>query len=339
MGKAATRPGLMEDLDDDDQKALDELNGELGMLNNEDPNDGSKNVEDDEVSPNNEDARLNSEDDEHLEVAEITEEEREAIRQRRREERKNRKEYARQRQEQFRREISARDERINQLQEQIDQIQRRNTGFDMANIDSQLQSLNSAYLHQQSIMAKATENQDGESAAAATDRMLQIRDHFNRLQATKQAMVRGQNATQPLDNRVIQRATEWRGKNPWYDPSGNDEDSRIALVIDDQLNREGWSPSTDAYWAELDSRLKKRLPHRFERGTTQLSARTRSPVGGSNRSSGAGAQGKQGLGLDLSKERIDAMKAGGLWDDPEKRKKAIAEFKAYDKRVAEEGGA
>ena len=47
--------------------------------------------------------------------------------------------------------------------------------------------------------------------------------------------IREQHANPGPDPRVINYAKEWMNANPWYDPSGRDEDSAITKVIDNQL--------------------------------------------------------------------------------------------------------
>lgn len=259
-----------------------------------------------------------------------TEEQREEIRARRREERRMKKERAREREEEHRRALHVRDEKIAELNSRLDKIDRRNHGFDLANIDSQMQALNAEYIGEQQRIAEATKNQDGAGVAQATDRMLEIREKFNKIAATKEAIVKGQNAPKALDPRLIQHANEWKERNQWYDPEGGDEDSQIALVVDRQLVRDGYNPNTKEYWQELDVRLKKRLPHRAQTATTNTRSQSRgAPVGGSSRSSSIGTR-QAGANPALSQERIAALKQAGLWDDPVKREKAIANFKTYD---------
>jgi hypothetical protein len=55
-------------------------------------------------------------------------------------------------------------------------------------------------------------------------------------------------------------AEKWIAANPWYDPRGEDEDSKRVLEIDRQLAQEGIDPEQQAYWQELDLRVKATFP-------------------------------------------------------------------------------
>jgi hypothetical protein len=132
-------------------------------------------------------------------------------------------------------------------------------------------------------------------------------------------------------------------KNTWYDPSGANQDSRVALAIDSQLVEDGFDPRTPEYWDELDSRLKNYLPHRYKAGYdlaggspgtggSGTGGRVESRAGvtttGSGRSAAAGS-GTAGR-FQLSKDRIDAMKEAGIWDDPSRRDAMIRRYYEHD---------
>ena len=51
--------------------------------------------------------------------------------------------------------------------------------------------------------------------------------------------------------------------NDWFDPNGSNEESRIAMSIDEGLVADGYDMNTPAYWNELNKRLEKRLPDIF----------------------------------------------------------------------------
>ena len=88
---------------------------------------------------------------------------------------------------------------------------------------------------------------------------------FNRLDEltrVEKAFQSRQAAPQPLDPRLVNHAQRWMERNKWYDPTAKDQDSRIAMTLDQQMANEGWDPTTQQYWEELDNRLQKYLPHR-----------------------------------------------------------------------------
>jgi hypothetical protein len=303
---------------------LDDLDDQDDILEDEDHETGETNDSDGQGGESEEDRRATQ----HEDNEEVDEDpDREEIRQRRRNERRLKKEKARERDENYRRELAARDAVIEQLNSRLNQIDRRNNGFDLANLDNQIQQLNNLYIQERERVAKGVEEKNGVEVTSATENMMKIRDRFNQLQATKQAYMQSQQKPQPLDPRLIQYASEWQSKNEWYKPDGKDTDSRIVRLIDDQLAQENWNPNTKEYWDELTERVKKQLPYRFERS---LIPKRSSPVGGSSRT-GKTANSNSGTGgYPLSPDRVQAMKDAGLWSDPEKRKKAIEGYKRYD---------
>jgi len=57
------------------------------------------------------------------------------------------------------------------------------------------------------------------------------------------------------------KAIQWASKNEWF---GKDQImTNAALSIDAQLKEEGFDPSDDEYYSEVDQRLKEQFPHRF----------------------------------------------------------------------------
>lgn len=120
--------------------------------------------------------------------------------------------------------------------------------------------------------------------------------------------------TDPVVNKL---AKGWISKNPWYDVNGGDEDSRLVLEIDTRLANEGFVPRTELYWKELDKRVRKNLPHRFEAERREEEKKRRHLERLENST--------------ISKERKEALQLAGVWDDPDLRKKYISGYKKWDK--------
>ena len=269
--------------------------------------------------------------DEETGHAEETEEEAEARkernRQRRAESKNRRKEYV----ESLKRELSARDRIINEMNQRLATVERKSTGSEMAQLENAEKEAVQAYNYFKDINAKAIEQANGQVAIEAQEKMFQARQRLQQLQGIKQAMTKRQAAPQPLDPRLVNHAQDWMSKNQWYDPNGKDEDSAIALTIDNRMAQEGWDPTTPEYWKELDSRVKRYLPHRVKSGYNKPNGGNRSnpPVTGSGRESTS----SKGT-YKLSAERVQALKDAGLWDDPKQRADAIKRFQSYDKENA-----
>lgn len=297
-----------------------------------------------EGGADNADERLNNgeggsggeDDDEHIDSA-LPDAEREAIRARRREERKQKKEQQREREESLRRELRAKDTQISQLSTRLDQVERRTQSADLGQVDEAIKQTASAYQYFKGQIEVAVKTGDGATVAEATEKMIAAQRKAEQLVALRDQAARGQQRPQALDPRLISLGSAWQAKRPWYNPAAadTDMDTRIALQVDDALTREGWQPTTQEYWDELDSRLKKYLPHRYNSehnsNTAGQQGGRRSPVAGSGREGSGGGAGQQSF--TLSPERVNAMKEAGLWSDPAKREKAIARYREHDRQV------
>lgn len=136
-----------------------------------------------------------------------------------------------------------------------------------------------------------------------------------------------------LDPVTENYAQQWMRKNPWFNPSGSDEDSAIARAIDEAWANEargkGISPSSEQYWEELDARVSRRLGRDDGERKPRKSAPPVTGRGDSSRPS-TSSDNK----VYLSSERIKALKDAGVWDNPETRKRYIRRFQEYDRQNA-----
>ena len=269
--------------------------------------------------------------DDHVEEGEgegSTDDEREAIRERRRQERKHRKEAQREREDTLRRELAARDAVINELRSKVEVIERRDSSSEVAQIENVKKQTAQAYQYFKDQIRIATEQGNGAAVADATEKMMQAQRKFDEISNYEKAVKQRRAAPQALDPRLVNNAQEWMQRNSWYDPTGKDQDSRITLTIDQRMAEEGWDPTTKEYWQELESRVKKYLPHRKNSG--KISNKPRSVVAGSGRESG-GSSSNAGS-YKLSAERVQALKDAGIWDDAKQRAEAVKRFREYDKQ-------
>jgi len=325
----------MEQLDDDlDQE--NELNTDLDDNQDDDNLEDDESHEDGSDSGDEDDTRLTSGDDDDESDAE-----REAIRERRRQERRSKKQAVREREDSFRRQIDSQARQIAELSNQLNAIHQRNSGFDQAQIDNQMRQLQQAYEIEKQRINEGVANGDGASVTDATERMMAIRENYNRLDMVKRQGQRAQAAPPATSPDVMSRAQKWHQNNRWYNPNGSDIDSQVVLLIDRQMATENWNPATDEYWVELDKRVKKQLPSRFPAPIIQdkRASKKNSPIGGSSRDGGGNGskpRSPRSTGeYHLSAARVQAIKDAGLWDDPEKRKAAIANYKKFDDQKGE----
>ena len=63
------------------------------------------------------------------------------------------------------------------------------------------------------------------------------------------------------------KAESWAEKNDWF---GEDKiRTAAALAIDADLKEEGFNPTDDDYYSEVDNRLKEAFPHRYKTGEVE----------------------------------------------------------------------
>jgi len=289
----------------------------------------TNNTHGDEADENSSEGATEGSNDSELAAAE-DDDEREAIRQRRRDERKHRKEAQREREDTLRRELASRDAVINQMRTELNAIQNRNTGAELAQIENGKKQAAEAYKFFKDQIRVATEQNNGAAVADATEKMMLAQRRFDELQNVEKVFKQRQTTPQPLDPRLANHAQAWMSKNPWYDASGKDQDSEIVMRIDQRIAQEGWDPTTPEYWQELDSRVKKYLPHRQNSGKISNTKPKSVVAGGGRETSTTNTQ--AGTTYKVSAERVKALKDAGMWDDPKLRAEAVKRFRDYDKQ-------
>ena len=105
----------------------------------------------------------------------------------------------------------------------------------------------------------------------------------------------GQTVQQPIQNQVQQprtqpdpKAESWAEKNTWF---GKDEAMTYASfgIHKKLVEEEGYNPTTDEYYEEIDRRLRKEFPHKFNEGEeVQGSNRPVQTVASANRTTRSG---------------------------------------------------
>ncbi len=222
-------------------------------------------------------------------------------------------------------------ERQNQeLLERLSVLEKKAHGSDIARLNKAIEDQGTRIQFAKQKIAEATASGNGELLTAAQEMWFEARRQFEALDALKKKVVQPQKqrTIQGQDPALQRMANAWMSNNTWYDPQGKDQDSKIALAIDQAMGEEGWNPKTPEFWQELDNRLQKMLPHRYTEMASERSSRTpsrpRNVVTGSSRENASASGGKNTF--TLNPEQVRAMKDAGLWDDPEKRAKMIRRY-------------
>jgi len=261
-----------------------------------------------------------------------TDEDRERIREARREERKLKKELAKQREASSKHKISSLERRNEELARRLAAVESTAASFQFAQVDKAIDDETTRVEYAKMKLLQAAQSNDAAAQVEYLELLQESKNRLSQVQAYKKQQIENakrpkQNVPDAVSESVRENAESWMNKHKWYDPQGRDTDSRIAKVIDQELAADGWEPSDPEYWDELDSRLASRLPHRY----AAKGASKRTNPAPSGRSSNPGA-GPSGTTFTLSRERVQAIKDAGAWDDPSKRNQMIKAYASYDRQ-------
>ena len=118
-----------------------------------------------------------------------------------------------------------------------------------------------------------------------------------------------QQPVQPVQQQQAQpdpRAMEWKDKNTWF---GEDKImTAAAFALHSQLTEEeGFDPNTEEYYSEVDSRMRKEFPHKFQ--TAKKSGGGSQVASASSSASRSNKQGRRSVKLTHSQVAI-AKKLG-----------------------------
>jgi len=135
--------------------------------------------------------------------------------------------------------------------------------------------LNSQRVQATKALTEAQVNQDFEKVAKATDILAKIAVEENKIDTQKKeleyqnAQKEEQNfqnnldvATNSAPKQIDPKAQTWADQNEWF---GNDQIMTMgAFTIDKQLKQEGFDPTSDEYYTEVNKRMRMEFPHKFE---------------------------------------------------------------------------
>ena len=109
---------------------------------------------------------------------------------------------------------------------------------------------------------------------AKAQRDAQQREHQAQAQQQQQQQ-------QPQRQAADPKLEKWLSKNDWFEK--DTVMNAAATAIHKQIvNDEGFDPSTDEYYAEIDRRIRKEMPHKFQ--AKQQNAQVVTPASGNGRS-------------------------------------------------------
>jgi hypothetical protein len=221
--------------------------------------------------------------------------------------------------------------RNEELEKRVMSIEQRTTRSEAASIKERIAEAMAEAQAAERIMAKAVEAGAGEDVTKA----MRIRDEAMRKAqqlnyAAQQMAAQARAAQKPaqMDPEVSIMARKWISDNSWYNPKGQDEESRIVQAIDQALMNEGFNPKTDDYWEELDKRIARRLPERKQIDDEPKRNGRKGPMIGGSREHAPASTRRE---VYVSPERKEAMIQAGVWDDPLLRQKYLKQYAKWDR--------
>ena len=262
------------------------------------------------------------------------EEDQAAKRERRREERRLKKERQKHYQEEQRNKMARLESENQRLAQAVAAVENRGLQSEYQQIKTAMGEAEQRYVEAQAIFKKAREDGDMDRAFEAQDALNKIQNAYGQLKQSEtvlleQAKQKANPSPAGLNPQAISLRTQWLSKHNNFSnvPLADRQDIE---QIDALVYSKGYKPDTEAYWNELERRIKVGLPHLFRETTrnTQTTNRPKSSMVGSATSSAAKNSSTPAY---LTKAHVQAAKEAGLWNDPKQREAFIARVKKESK--------
>ena len=198
-----------------------------------------------------------------------------------------------------------------QLYQENQRLQERIRGLDTGYLSEYGTRLEAQSVAAKDAFKKAYESGDAEAIAAAQEQMARIaidqeRFRLAKQRASAQAPVQvdrqdpqSQPQFQPQrqpEVRVDPKAQSWAERNEWF---GSDKMlTAAAMALHSTLvEDEGFDPTSDEYYSEIDRRIRREFPHKFHTAQTAAPARVASAASSASR---AAVQGRRSVKLTAS---------------------------------------
>ena len=135
-------------------------------------------------------------------------------------------------------------------------------------------------------LKKAIEDNDTEAQVTAQEQLAQAKADTVRLANLKATQKRDEDLAKQMQNQQAQqaqdyqpmdyKAEEWASKNSWFN---TDRAMRAAAMAHhEQLLQEGFDPTSDEYYSEIDSYIRDEFPHKFKKPDEEKKTETKQPV-------------------------------------------------------------
>jgi uncharacterized phage infection (PIP) family protein YhgE len=187
---------------------------------------------------------------------------------------------------------------IQQVQAENERIKKQMNNLNKGYTNEYEGRINAQEVQAKRALSEAYEAGDYDKVAEAQGAIAQIAIEKERLRTQRakvardqaQAQARAQQAPQQqVQRQAPQRDAKleaWMEKNPWFGQNGDKIMTSAARVIHETLvAEEGFDPTTDDYYREIDRRMRKEMPHKFQdskrvQSVTPASSTARNPKSG-----------------------------------------------------------
>jgi len=166
------------------------------------------------------------------------------------------------------------------LKDQNEQLRQSQKSFQSSYGDEFTNRVESQITLARQALRQASESQDPEAIANATEALTMATSDKARLEQYRQDQKRYeeqeaayneqvqnqqeyQNQQQPVEqyDEPSDKAQTWAKQNTWF---GKDQvATSVAFAVHNQLENEGFDTESDEYYTELNSRVQQELPHKF----------------------------------------------------------------------------
>jgi len=194
-----------------------------------------------------------------------------------------------------------------QLYQENQRLQQRVKGLDTGYLSEYGTRLEAQAIAAKDAFKKAYESGDPDALASAQEQMSKIAIDQERFRIAKQrseaqpqqverAEAPAPQAPRQQEVKVDKKAQSWAEKNDWF---GSDKMlTAAAMALHSTLvEDEGFDPTSDEYYSEIDSRIRREFPHKFK--TTQSAAPARVASAAASASKAA-VQGRRSVKLSAS---------------------------------------
>lgn len=236
------------------------------------------------------------------------------------------------------------------------QTNQRVANVEISAVDTQIANIEGDIQKADRVIAQAITANNGDDATTAMQIRDTLRDRLNTLKADKARHVEatkrvatvsppGQVALPPgITQAQVNNFQIFAKRHPWYDVKAQDGESKQAMAIDNELQREGSDPNTAEHWVELEKRIRETMPRYTKTtngagdadadgaGKVAANGAVHKPNGGPRLpGTGAGTGAANGaVRFHLSADRKQALIDLGVYGTPDQNK-YIKAYMAFDK--------